>query len=42
MDEKSCDVMNIDELAEYLKLPKLTVYKLVQNGKIPGRKAGQQ
>jgi len=35
-------VMNTDELAEYLRLPKTTVYKLVQSGKIPGRKAGRQ
>jgi excisionase family DNA binding protein len=42
MVEKPSDIMNIDELAEYLKLPKPTVYKLAQGGKIPGRKAGRQ
>jgi excisionase family DNA binding protein len=42
MVEKPGDVMNIDELAEYLKLPKSTVYKLAQGGKVPGRKAGRQ
>jgi len=38
MVEKPSDVMNINELAEYLKLPKPTVYKLAQGGKVPGRK----
>ncbi len=42
MDDKSSDVMNIDGLAEYLKLPKSTVYKLAQSGELPGRKAGRQ
>jgi excisionase family DNA binding protein len=42
MDENFSNVMNIDDLAEYLKLPKPTVYKLAQNGKIPGKKAGRQ
>jgi len=42
MVEKSSDVMNIDELAKYLKLPKPTLYKLAQGGKVPGRKAGRQ
>jgi excisionase family DNA binding protein len=42
MNEKLSGVMNIDELGEYLKLPKPTVYKLAQRGTIPGRKAGRQ
>ena len=42
MDENSSDVMNIDDLAEYLKLPKPTVYKLAQSGELPGKKAGRQ
>jgi len=40
--DKSSDVMNIDELAEYLRLPKPTAYKLAQSGGLPGRKAGRQ
>lgn len=42
MGDTAQRVMNTDELAEYLRLPKPTVYKLVQSGKIPGRKAGRQ
>ena len=42
MGDTAQRVMNTDELAEYLRLPKTTVYKLVQSGKIPGRKAGRQ
>ena len=41
MNEHS-DVMNIDEMAKYLKLPKPTVYKLVRDGRLPGRKIGRQ
>lgn len=35
-------VMTLDELAVYLKLPKSTLYKLVQEGRIPGQKLGKQ
>ena len=35
------EVLTIPELAEYLKLSKSTVYKLVQEGKIPGQKLGK-
>ena len=31
-------VLTIDELAEYLKIPKSTLYKLVQEGKAPGQR----
>ena len=34
-------VMTIDELASYLKLSKSTLYKLCQNGKVPGQKVGR-
>ncbi len=33
-------VFTIDDLVVYLKLPKSTVYKLAQEGKIPGQKVG--
>jgi excisionase family DNA binding protein len=36
------NVMTLDELALYLKLPKSTLYKLVQEGRIPGQKLGKQ
>jgi excisionase family DNA binding protein len=34
-------VLTIDDLVVYLKLPKSTVYKLAQEGKIPGHKVGK-
>jgi excisionase family DNA binding protein len=34
-------VLTIDDLVVYLKLPKSTVYKLAQEGKIPGQKVGR-
>jgi len=35
------EVMTIEELAIYLKLSKSTLYKLVQEGKVPGQKVGR-
>lgn len=34
-------VMTIEELAEYLKVSKSTLYKLAQEGKVPGQKVGR-
>lgn len=34
-------VFTIDELSVYLKLPKRTLYKLAQEGSIPGHKVGR-
>ena len=34
-------VFTVDDLAAYLKLPKRTIYKLAQEGKIPGQKVGR-
>lgn len=34
-------VFTIDDLVVYLKLPKSTLYKLAQEGKIPGQKVGR-
>jgi excisionase family DNA binding protein len=34
-------VFTIDELAIYLKLPKRTLYKLAQEGSVPGHKVGR-
>jgi excisionase family DNA binding protein len=39
--EHAGGVLTIDELAEYLKIPKSTLYKLTQEGKIPGQKIGR-
>ena len=35
------EVLTINELARYLKLSKSTLYKLAQEGKIPGQKIGR-
>ena len=34
-------VMTIGDLAEYLKVSKSTLYKLCQDGKVPGQKVGR-
>ena len=42
MVKKAADpVLTIDELAVYLKLSKSTLYKLAQEGKVPGQKVGK-
>jgi len=41
MDEKPGDVLNIEELSIYLKIPKSTLYKLVREGKVPTQKVGR-
>lgn len=41
MDEKPGDVLTIEELAAYLKIPKSTLYKLVREGNIPSQKVGR-
>jgi len=33
--------MTIDELSAYLKIAKSTLYKLAQEGKLPGQKVGR-
>jgi len=34
-------ILTIEELATYLKVSKSTLYKLVQEGKVPGQKVGR-
>lgn len=34
-------VFTIDDLAAYLKVSKSTLYKLAQEGKVPGQKVGR-
>jgi len=42
MAKKAADeVMTIIDLATYLKLSKSTLYKLAQEGKVPGQKVGK-
>lgn len=35
------EVLTIEELAAYLKIPKSTLYKLVREGKVPCQKVGR-
>ncbi|MCP5207852.1 MAG: helix-turn-helix domain-containing protein [Hahellaceae bacterium] len=42
MPDQSEEIMTIEELAVYLKIPKSTLYKQAQEGKIPGQKIGKQ
>jgi excisionase family DNA binding protein len=39
--EQPDDVLTIDELAAYLKIAKSTLYKLAQEGRLPGQKVGK-
>ena len=34
-------VLTIDDLADYLKISKSTLYKLAQEGAVPGQKVGR-
>jgi excisionase family DNA binding protein len=40
-EDKTGNVLTIEELAVYLKIPKSTLYKLVREGKIPSQKIGR-
>ncbi len=42
MAKQTPDVMTLNEVAEYLRIPRSTAYKLVQEGRIPGQKVGRQ
>ncbi len=39
-EKKDTVIMTVDEVADYLKLSKITVYKLTQKGEIPGFRIG--
>ena len=41
MDENRGNVLTIEELSAYLKIPRSTLYKLVREGKIPSQKIGR-
>ena len=41
MSEKSQAILTIEELSEYLRIPKSTLYKLAQQGRLPGQKVGR-
>jgi len=41
MEATAPPVMNIAEVAEYLRIPRASVYKLAQQGRIPCQKVGR-
>ncbi|MCB1744755.1 MAG: helix-turn-helix domain-containing protein [Gammaproteobacteria bacterium] len=41
MTKHQHDVFTVAELAEYLKVPKSTIYKLAQEGRLIGQKVGR-
>lgn len=41
MEMSAPPVLTISELAAYLRIPRSTLYKLAQEGKVPGQKVGR-
>jgi len=41
MNTQVVTMMTVDEVATYLKIPKSSIYKLAQEGKIPCQKVGR-
>jgi excisionase family DNA binding protein len=41
MQEQSHDVMTFEEVLAYLRIPRSSLYKLAQEGKIPSQKVGR-
>ncbi len=41
MENRLPDIMTIEEVADYLRVPVSSVYKLAQRGKIPASKVGR-
>ena len=41
MDVSFPTIMTVDEVAEYLRIPRASVYKLAQKGRIPCQKVGR-
>ena len=41
MNTNEVHVLTVDEAAEYLRIPKSSLYKLAQEGKIPCQKVGR-
>jgi len=40
LTKDSSQIMTVEEVAEFLKLSKITVYKLVKKGQVPGFRVG--
>jgi len=41
VEDEIARVMTVDEVASYLRIPRSSVYKLAQEGKIPAQKVGK-
>ncbi len=41
MAENNSEILTVEEAAELLRIPRSSVYKLAQEGKIPGLKVGR-
>jgi excisionase family DNA binding protein len=41
MKDQASDIMTIEEVADFLRIPVSSVYKLAQEGKIPAQKVGR-
>ena len=41
MNEEPGDILTIDELADYLRISRSTLYKLGQEGRVPCQKVGR-
>ena len=41
MGKRTDSIMTIQEIASYLRIPRSTVYKLAQEGRIPSQKVGR-
>ncbi len=40
-DNNPGSILTVDEISDYLKIPRSTIYKLVREGKIPAQKIGR-
>lgn len=41
MENQGSDILNVEEAADLLRIPRSSVYKLAQEGKIPAQKVGK-
>ena len=41
MEHRGSDILNVEEAADLLRIPRSSVYKLAQEGKIPAQKVGR-
>lgn len=41
MESSNADILTVEEAADLLRIPRSSVYKLAQEGKIPAQKVGR-